>query len=76
MSTCKYGEQGCGTQYYCGRCEREASAAAYKRMSEADKAYDRYVDPKCAYHTDFPTCCSCHLSAPCSFCTDGNQNEH
>ena len=31
-------------------------------MAEADRQYDHYV-------TREPVCCSCHISAPCSFCT-------
>ncbi len=66
---CEHGDEACGQGYwYCGRCERKSMAAAYKRMSEAQKAYDRYVDPLCAYHTDFPAGCSCHISPPCNFC--------
>lgn len=31
--------------------------------ADADRAYDRYVT------SYVPDCCSCHISAPCSFCT-------
>jgi hypothetical protein len=65
---CKHGETGCGQYYDCGRCTREMNAAAYRRLTPAQKAYDNFVDPKYAYHEDFPSGCSCHLSAPCSYC--------
>ena len=53
---------------------RRSAEAEYRQLSaalprltalgrEADRAYDRYV-------TRQPDCCSCHLSAPCSFCTN------
>lgn len=53
----------------CGLCKRARSAAAYKRLTAEEKAYDRRVDPLGAYHTDFPDGCSCHISPPCSYCT-------
>lgn len=65
---CKHGEANCGQYYHCDKCTRERRAAAYRRLTPAEKAYDRYVDPVGAYHTDFPSECSCHISAPCSYC--------
>ena len=65
---CKHGEAGCGQYYHCGKCARERRAQAYLRLTPAQKAYDRHVDPAGAYHTDFPSGCSCHIDAPCSFC--------
>ena len=35
---------------------------------EADRQYDRYV-------TRQPECCSCHISAPCGFCTREDAGE-
>lgn len=70
MAACKHGDIACGEGYYdCDRCARERSAHAYRRLTPAQKAYDRYVDPAGAYHTDFPAGCSCHISAPCLYCT-------
>jgi hypothetical protein len=66
---CKHGELWCGVHYDCGKCRREKMAQAYRRLTPAQKAYDRYVDPVGAYHTEFPSGCSCHIDAPCSFCT-------
>jgi hypothetical protein len=66
---CKYGEGGCGQYYDCGRCAREKRARAYQRLTYKQRAYDQRVDPMGAYHTDFEDGCSCHISAPCSFCT-------
>lgn len=69
VSTCKHGEVGCGQYYDCGLCAREKRARAYRNLTPAQKAYDRHVDPMGAYHTDFEAGCSCHLNAPCSYCT-------
>lgn len=66
---CKHGEVGCGQYYDCGRCAREKRAAAYQRLTHAQKLYDEHVDPLRAYHTQFEPGCSCHICAPCSFCT-------
>lgn len=66
---CKYGDNNCGVYYYCDKCEREARALAYKRLTPQQKAYDKMVDPLGAYHEDFDYGCSCHISAPCSYCT-------
>jgi hypothetical protein len=67
-TACKHGDYGCGQYYDCGKCAREKRAAAYKRLTPKQKAYDRMIDPLGAYHTDFPQGCSCHICAPCSFC--------
>lgn len=69
MSACKHGEAGCGQHYDCGRCAREKRARAYRNLTPAQRAYDRHVDPLGAYHTGFDAGCSCHISAPCSYCT-------
>lgn len=66
--TCEFGEKGCGEYFDCGQCARKKRAAAYKRLTPEQKAYDRYVDPLGAYHTDFPADCSCHIRPPCSVC--------
>ena len=39
---------------------------------EADRAYDRYVT---RYDDRAPECCSCHISAPCSFCVNQSDDE-
>lgn len=71
---CKHGDLACGQGYwYCGKCEDESRRAAYKKMTPAEKAYNNYVDPLCAYHTDYdrePQGCSCHISPPCSYCVN------
>lgn len=74
MSTaCKHGEVGCGVYYDCGLCAREKRARAYQRLTPTQKAYDRYVDPVGAYHTDFDTGCSCHICAPCGHCVSESE---
>lgn len=65
---CKHGEVDCGIFYDCGRCARERRAKSYRNLTPEQVAYDKYVDPLGAYHTDFPSGCSCHLNAPCSYC--------
>lgn len=66
---CDYGEVGCGQYYDCDRHAREKRAQAYRRLTPAQKAYDREVDPAGAYHTEFEHGCTCHINAPCSYCT-------
>lgn len=39
-------------------------------LSEAERAYDRYVT-----EDREPDGCSCHLSAPCSYCTMGADDD-
>ena len=57
----------------CGLCQRARRARAFQRLTEKQKAYDRYVDPRGWYHTDFPAGCSCHINPLCSFCTGDQQ---
>jgi len=38
-------------------------------LASADREYDRFVTRGRDYEDDERTGCSCHLSAPCSFCT-------
>lgn len=73
---CHSGNKSCQEGYwYCGKCERASMAAAYKRMTPAQKAYDRYVDPLNAYHTDFPQGCSCHISPPRNVCLNMTEED-
>ena len=73
---CHSGDKACEEGYwYCGKCERASRASAYKNMTEAQKAYDRYVDPLCAYRTDFPQGCSCHISPPCNVCLNMTEED-
>lgn len=37
--------------------------------ASADREYDRYVTRRPDYEDDERTGCSCHQSAPCSYCT-------
>ena len=52
--------------------EQRALSDALPRLkalkAEADRAYDRYV-------TRGPECCSCHISAPCGYCTSQSDEE-
>ena len=80
IHVCKHGEVDCGVHYDCGKCARQKRAAAYRRLTPAQKAYDDYVDPIGAYHENFPSGCSCHINPPCGYCTrdtdDQNTSEH
>ena len=75
MSKCKHGRECCGEYFDCGLCERQNRARAYQQLTPEQKAYDRFVDPLCAYHTDFPAGCSCHINPPCSFCVDSSNEK-
>jgi hypothetical protein len=45
-------------------------------LADADRAYDAYVtSPRRDYGDDERTGCSCHLSAPCSFCTSQSDDD-
>jgi ribosomal protein L37AE/L43A len=69
---CQFGDLACGQGYWdCGKCRTKRRARAYRNLTAEQKAYDQYVDPMGAYHTDFPVGCSCHINPPCSFCTEG-----
>ena len=55
-------------QYECWHCRKPLLDAIWRRMTPAQRDYDRLALagwPKDDY--DYP-CCSCHISAPCSFC--------
>ncbi len=70
----------CVTGYYeCGFCRGIKRQRIWNRMSEKDRAYDRYVDPANSMALDagrgvdldrYERGCSCHISPPCSFCCD------
>ena len=73
---CKNGDLSCGRGlWYCGKCEDESRRAAYKRLTAEEKAYDDYVDPLGAYHTNYTEGCSCHISPPCSYCVGKDEND-
>lgn len=45
-------------------------------LADADRAYDAYVtSPSRNYEDDERTGCSCHLTAPCGFCTSQSDEE-
>ena len=73
---CQHGREGCGEYFDCGLCARKHRAQAYRELTATQKAYDRYVDPLCAYHTDFPSGCTCHIFPPCSFCVGNTDDEN
>ena len=57
-------------QYTCGVHRRQEQRKAHLRLTEKQKAYDKFVDPLGAYHIDFPAGCSCHINPPCSYCVN------
>lgn len=79
---CKHGNTACPDYYYCGKCTRERREEAWRRMTPAQRDYDRHVDPLGAYTSGLSapcgdahlwsspaTGCSCHISPPCAYCT-------
>ena len=58
---------------YCGECTRKLRSKIWKNMSEKRKNYDRHFAPEQSAELDEgpfePEGCSCHIDAPCSFCT-------
>ena len=70
----------CVTDHYeCGFCRGIKRQRIWNAMSEERRAYDRYVDPANSAVLDsgigvdvdaYERGCSCHISPPCSFCTD------
>lgn len=68
---------------YCGECTRKLREKIWSKMSEERKNYDRQFDPGGSKELDVamtrygsePTCCSCHISAPCSYCVGSAGSE-
>jgi len=56
--------------------EYNALSAALPRLralkAEADRSYDRRMT---RYEDRAPECCSCHISAPCSFCVNQSDDD-
>lgn len=50
----------------------EAMPRLRELKKAADREYDRYVT---RFEDREPECCSCHISAPCSFCTHQTEDE-
>ena len=57
---------------YCEECVRKLRSKIWKNMSEKRKNYDRHFAAEQSAELDEasyePEGCSCHISAPCSFC--------
>ena len=60
-------------QYECWYCRKPKLEAIERRLTPAEREYDRLAmtgwrtdDDYDAY--DGPGCCSCHISAPCGYC--------
>ncbi len=67
---CKHGNQSCGVHWTCGTCQQERDQAAWLRLTPAQREYDKYVTSPSYGRDDYALeGCSCHLSAPCSYCT-------
>ena len=57
-------------QYECWHCRRPKLEAIKRRMTAAELEYDRLAMAGWRKdEDDGPGCCSCHLSAPCGYCT-------
>ena len=71
---------GCVTGHYeCLFCRGIKRQRIWNRMTERERAYDRYVDPINSAALDrevsinldaYERGCSCHINSPCSYCTD------
>jgi hypothetical protein len=66
-------------QYECGWCSAIKRQRIWRQMTLQQQTYDRYVDPHNSAvldserHLDLDRIgrgCSCHISPPCSWCTD------
>lgn len=62
-------------EYMCAIHRRQLEARASRRLTPEQRAYDDYVDPLHAYHSRFPSGCTCHISAPCSHCVSQSESE-
>ncbi len=67
---CKHGNKSCGIYWDCGPCEAERSEAAWRRLTPQQREYDHMVTSASYDRDEKPEGCSCHLSAPCSYCCD------
>ena len=66
----------CGDGYYCDYCTRRIRVEAWKNATPASRSYDRQMEPGMAHALDqIPQGCSCHISAPCGYCTSLTEEE-
>jgi len=66
---CKNGDLYCGTHWDCGKCTREMNEAAMRRLTPAQREYDRLALAGWPDDDREPEGCSCHINPPCSYCT-------
>ena len=63
---------------WCSECRRKLRSKIWRNMSEEKKRYDRHFAPEQSAELDEgpyePKGCSCHISAPCSFCVSTSNN--
>jgi len=57
-------------QYECGFCRGPKLRRIWNNMTERQRDYDRDVAHAPLDDGDYERGCSCHLSAPCSWCID------
>ena len=68
-------------QYECWYCRKPKLEAIERRLTPAQRAYDRLALAGWRSDDDYEAdCCSCHISAPCGYCTShciecGNHND-
>lgn len=55
-------------QYTCGNCQQKENEAAWRRLTMREREYDCFV-------TSRRGGCSCHLSAPCAWCVEQEDEE-
>lgn len=60
---------------YCSKCTKELRKKIWRKMSKKRKDYDRHFAPKESAELDALCACSCHISAPCSYCIDESKEK-
>lgn len=58
-------------QYMCGKHKAEMNKRAWLRLKPEQQAYDKWVTS----YSRSQDGCSCHISAPCSYCTSRGECE-
>lgn len=60
-------------QYECGFCRGPRLRRIWASMTDQERDYDRYVAHAPLDDESGERGCSCHLRAPCNFCTDQSE---
>ena len=66
---------------WCSKCVHELRKELWRNMEERRRRYDRHFAPIESAELDRACniideeCCSCHISAPCSYCISKSEDE-